>query len=144
MPEDSELNDEDFDAQFDQNPVEEPEPEPETEVEEEEEFDEEPEAETEDPEPETEAEDTIEEEPEETEDASEESQDDSEEDEDFDKPVSEGEFVEVEIEDLGSKGDGIARKEGFVIFVPGGEVGETYEIEVTSVGRKFAFGEIAE
>ena len=70
--------------------------------------------------------------------------DSQDEDEDFDKPVSEGEFVEVEVEDLGSKGDGIARKEGFVIFVPGGEVGETYEVEVTSVGRKFAFAEIAE
>lgn len=67
-----------------------------------------------------------------------------EEDEDFDKPVSEGEIVEVDIEDLGSKGDGIARKEGFVIFVPGGEVGETYDVEVTSVGRKFAFAEIDE
>ncbi len=142
MPEDSELNDEDFDAQFDQNPVEEPEPEPEPEVEEEEEFDEETEVETEEPEPETEeAEDTVEETDDE---ASEETQDDSGDEEDFDKPVSEGEYVEVEIEDLGSKGDGIARKEGFVIFVPGGEVGETYEIEVTSVGRKFAFGEIAE
>lgn len=69
---------------------------------------------------------------------------DSQDDEDFDKPVSEGEFVEVDVEDLGSKGDGIARKEGFVIFVPGGEVGESYEVEVTSVGRKFAFAEIAE
>jgi predicted RNA-binding protein with TRAM domain len=67
-----------------------------------------------------------------------------EEEEDFDKPVSEGEVVEVDIEDLGSKGDGIARKEGFVIFVPGGEVGETYDVEVTSVGRKFAFAEIDE
>lgn len=65
-------------------------------------------------------------------------------DEDFDKPVAEGETVELEIEDLGSKGDGIARVEGFVIFVPGGEVGETYDVEITSVGRKFAFGEIAE
>ncbi len=73
-------------------------------------------------------------------------QDDSsdEEEEGFDKPVSEGEIVEVEVEDLGSKGDGIARKEGFVIFVPGGEVGETYDVEVTSVGRKFAFAEITE
>lgn len=68
--------------------------------------------------------------------------DGDEDSEELDKPVSEGEEVEVEIEDLGSKGDGIARKEGFVIFVPGGEVGETYEVEVTSVGRKFAFGEI--
>lgn len=65
-------------------------------------------------------------------------------DEEFDKPVSEGETVEVEIEDLGSKGDGIARVEGFVVFVPGGEVGESYEVEVTSVGRKFAFAEIVE
>jgi Predicted RNA-binding protein, contains TRAM domain len=116
MPEDSELDDEDFDAQFDQNPVEE-------ETAEETQPEEETESE---PEPETE----------------EQSQD--EEDEELDKPVSEGEITEVEIEDLGSKGDGIARKEGFVIFVPGGEVDETYEIEVTSVGRKFAFGEINE
>ncbi len=120
MPEDSELNDEDFDAQFDQNPVEEEteEPEPEPEVEESE------------PEPETSEEENT--------------QEDSGDDEELDKPVSEGEITEVEVEDLGSKGDGIARKEGFVIFVPGGEVGETYDVEVTSVGRKFAFAEIAE
>ena len=63
---------------------------------------------------------------------------------DFDKPVEEGEVVELEVEDLGSKGDGISRVEGFVIFVPGGEVGESYDVEITSVGRKFAFGEIVE
>lgn len=90
---------------------------------------------------EEETEDDFEEDPETG--ASEESGDDGS-DEDFDKPVSEGETVELEIEDLGSKGDGIARKEGFVIFVPGGEVGESYDVEITSVGRKFAFGEIAE
>ncbi|MFB6245068.1 MAG: TRAM domain-containing protein [Candidatus Nanohaloarchaea archaeon] len=73
-----------------------------------------------------------------------ESDDSSGDDEEYDKPVSEGETVELEIEDLGSKGDGIARVEGFVVFVPGGEVGESYEVEITSVGRKFAFGEIAE
>jgi len=133
MPEDSELNDEDFDAQFEQNnPTEEPEPEPEEETAEE--VAEEPEEVAEEPEEDQEAE------PDHTED----SNDQDEEEEDFDKPVSEGETVEVDIEDLGSKGDGIARKEGFVIFVPGGEVGETYDVEITSVGRKFAFGEIAE
>ena len=124
MPEDSEYDDEDFDAQFDQNPVEE---------------------DTDEPEPEPEQEEVEEEpEPETNEEHQEEPQNDSDDEEDLDKPVSEGEITEVEIEDLGSKGDGIARKEGFVIFVPGGEVGETYEIEVTSVGRKFAFGEINE
>lgn len=70
--------------------------------------------------------------------------DDSDDEEDYDKPVDEGDVVEVEIDDLGSKGDGIARVDGFVVFVPGGEVGETYEVEVTSVGRKFAFAEIQE
>lgn len=70
--------------------------------------------------------------------------DDSGDDNDYDKPVDEGDVVEVEIDDLGSKGDGIARVDGFVIFVPGGEVGETYDVEVTSVGRKFAFAEIPE
>jgi len=72
------------------------------------------------------------------------SSDDSGDDNDYDKPVDEGDIVEVEIDDLGSKGDGIARIDGFVIFVPGGEVGETYDVEVTSVGRKFAFAEIDE
>ena len=73
---------------------------------------------------------------------SEESSDDDE--EDLDKPVSEGETVELEVEDLGSKGDGIARVEGFVVFVPGGEVDTKYNVEITSVGRKFAFAEIEE
>ncbi len=72
------------------------------------------------------------------------SSDNNDSDQEFDKPVDEGEIVEVEIDDLGSKGDGIARIDGFVIFVPGGEVGETYNVEVTSVGRKFAFAEIEE
>ncbi|MEF8773870.1 MAG: TRAM domain-containing protein, partial [Halobacteriales archaeon] len=40
-------------------------------------------------------------------------------------PVEEGEVRYVEIEDLGKQGDGIARVErGYVIIVPGGEVGE--------------------
>ncbi len=100
-------------------------------------------------------EDDFEEDFEETEDFEQETEDDFEEDnsqdyndsdddEEFDKPVDEGDTVEVEIEDLGSKGDGIARIDGFVIFVPGGEVGEEYEVEITSIGRKFAFAEIAE
>lgn len=61
-----------------------------------------------------------------------------------DQPVEEGDIINLQIEDIGSKGDGIARIKGFVVFVPGGENGETYEVEITSVGRKFAFGEIVE
>lgn len=116
-----EFEDDDFDAQFEDNDENSEEPD----FEEEESFDEEP----------------VEEE---TEEAQEEESYEDDDDEDFDKPVSEGDIVEVEIDDLGSKGDGIARVEGFVVFVPGGEVGETYDVEVTSVGNKFAFAEIAE
>jgi predicted RNA-binding protein with TRAM domain len=126
-----EFEDDDFDAQFEDNDEnsEEPDFEEEDSVEEDS-FEEEPEDEFEE---------------EETYDSSGDSEDSGEdEDQDFDKPVSEGEVVEVEIDDLGSKGDGIARVEGFVVFVPGGEVGESYDVEITSVGNKFAFGEITE
>lgn len=63
---------------------------------------------------------------------------------DFEKPVEEEKTYKLEIEDLGSKGDGIARVDGFVVFVPDAEVGETVEVKITSVGNKFAFGEIVE
>ena len=123
------FEDDDFDAQFEDNDENSEEPDFEEDIEEES-FDEEPEDEFEDEE--------------ETFDSSEDSDQEDEDDQDYDKPVSEGDIVEVEIDDLGSKGDGIARVEGFVVFVPGGEVGETYDVEVTSVGNKFAFAEITE
>jgi predicted RNA-binding protein with TRAM domain len=115
----------------------------EPELEEEEEFEEETEdaQEFEGESTEETQEETVSEEESQEEESQEESSGD---DQEYDKPVSEGDIVELEIEDLGSKGDGIARVEGFVVFVPGGEVDETYEVEITSVGRKFAFGEIVE
>ena len=60
-------------------------------------------------------------------------------------PVDEGEIRYVEIEDLGKQGDGIARVErGYVIIVPGAEVGERVKIEVSEVKSNFAVGEIIE
>ncbi len=60
-------------------------------------------------------------------------------------PVEEGEIRYVEIEDLGKQGDGIARVErGYVIIVPGGEVGERVKIEISEVKSNFAVGEIIE
>jgi predicted RNA-binding protein with TRAM domain len=60
-------------------------------------------------------------------------------------PVEAGEIRYVEIEDLGKQGDGIARVErGYVIIVPGGEVGERVKIEVTEVKSNFAVGDILE
>ncbi|MWV63318.1 TRAM domain-containing protein [Halorubrum sp. JWXQ-INN 858] len=58
-------------------------------------------------------------------------------------PVEPGEMRYVEIEDLGKQGDGIARVErGYVIIVPGAEVGERVKIEVTEVKSNFAVGEV--
>ncbi|MEZ3114344.1 TRAM domain-containing protein [Halobaculum sp. MBLA0147] len=60
-------------------------------------------------------------------------------------PVDQGEIRYVEVEDLGKQGDGIARVErGYVIIVPGAEVGERVKIEVTEVKSNFAVGEIIE
>lgn len=57
-------------------------------------------------------------------------------------PVEEGEIREVEIEDIGEQGDGIARVErGYVIIVPDTEVDETATIEITNVRENVAFGE---
>jgi predicted RNA-binding protein with TRAM domain len=58
-------------------------------------------------------------------------------------PVEEGEIRYVEIEDLGKQGDGIARVErGYVIIVPGAEVGERVKVEITEVKSNFAVGEV--
>jgi predicted RNA-binding protein with TRAM domain len=58
-------------------------------------------------------------------------------------PVETGEIRYVEIEDIGKQGDGIARVErGYVIIVPGADVGERVKVEVTEVKSNFAVGEI--
>lgn len=60
-------------------------------------------------------------------------------------PVEEGEIRYVEIEDIGKQGDGIARVErGYVIIVPGAEIGEQVKVEVSQVKSNFAVGEVIE
>jgi len=58
-------------------------------------------------------------------------------------PIKEGDTADVKIEAVGEKGDGIARVNGFVVFVPGVKVGDEVKIRVTRVLKKFAFGELA-
>ena len=57
-------------------------------------------------------------------------------------PVKVGEEMEVKIEGAGEKGDGIARKEGFVIFVPNTKKDDKVRIRITRVLRKVGFGEV--
>ena len=54
-------------------------------------------------------------------------------------PVRAGEELDVEIVDQGSEGDGIAKIEGYTLFVPGGETGERCRVRVEDVKPRFGF-----
>jgi len=56
-------------------------------------------------------------------------------------PVSAGEELDVRVESVGEKGDGIARKQGFVLFIPGVSKGEEIRIKVKKVLAKVGFAE---
>ncbi|NOJ30424.1 MAG: deoxyribonuclease, partial [Nitrososphaeraceae archaeon] len=53
-----------------------------------------------------------------------------------------GKEYEVQITEKSNRGDGIARVQGFVIFVANGEVGQKVKIKITSIGARFAKAEI--
>ena len=58
-------------------------------------------------------------------------------------PVSEGETCEVEIENLGDQGDGIAKIDrGYVVIVPDTEVGERVTVRISEVRENVAFAEV--
>ncbi|MFB6301993.1 MAG: TRAM domain-containing protein [Haloferacaceae archaeon] len=60
-------------------------------------------------------------------------------------PVEKGETLEVEIEDVGDQGDGIARiGPGYIVFVPDTEIGDRVRIEITQARDNFAFAEVLE
>ena len=62
----------------------------------------------------------------------------------YSAPVEAGETYDVTIDAIAKEGDGIARVEGFVIFVPDTKVGDNITIKVNKVMRKFAFAEKVE
>ena len=59
-------------------------------------------------------------------------------------PVEEGKEYEADITELSRRGDGIAKIEGFVIFVSGAKTGDHVKFKVTRVGRRFAEAEIVQ
>src|SRR2546425_6916061 len=60
---------------------------------------------------------------------------------DIPKPVKVGEEYDVEINEVGSKGDGIARVKNFVVFVADVKKGEKAHIKIKEVRNRFAIGE---
>lgn len=57
-------------------------------------------------------------------------------------PVREGEELDVRIEALGEKGDGVAKKDGFVLFIANVKQGDEVRVRVTKVLKKVGFAEV--
>jgi len=57
-------------------------------------------------------------------------------------PVKEGDEIDVKIESIGDKGDGIAKKDGFVLFVPNTKEGDEVRIKVNRVLNSVGFAEV--
>ncbi len=57
-------------------------------------------------------------------------------------PLNVGDTYDVKIEDIGREGDGIARVEGFVVFVPNAKKGDSVKIRITKVSRRVGFAEV--
>jgi len=55
-------------------------------------------------------------------------------------PVTVGAEYDAKIEDIAREGDGIAKVEGFVIFVPGTQVGDQVRIQIDRIMRRCAMG----
>lgn len=61
---------------------------------------------------------------------------------DVNAPLNVGDSYDVSIEDVGREGDGIARVEGFVVFVPNTKKGDNVKIRISKVSRRVGFGEV--
>lgn len=57
-------------------------------------------------------------------------------------PVEEGKEYEVDIAEISRRGEGLARIQGFVIFVPETKVGEHVKVRITRVANRFATAEV--
>ena len=60
------------------------------------------------------------------------------------RPVESGKEYNVEVIELSRRGDGVAKMQGFVIFVKGARVGDKVRIRVESVGPRFAIASVVE
>ncbi len=60
------------------------------------------------------------------------------------KPVEVGKEYNVNISDTSRRGEGIAKVDGFVVFVPGSKQGQNLRIRVTQVSDRFATGQVVE
>jgi len=58
-------------------------------------------------------------------------------------PVNLGEEYEVDVTEKSYRGDaGIAKIEGFVIIVPGSNIGDHMRVKISRIGRNYAIGDV--
>lgn len=57
------------------------------------------------------------------------------------KPVANGDIIEIKIISVGARGDGIAKKDDFVIFVKNAQKDEVCKVKITSVRNTYATAE---
>lgn len=58
------------------------------------------------------------------------------------KPVEAGKEYKVRVIDRSERGEGVARIEGFIVFIRGAKPGEEVKIRITNVGARAATGEV--
>jgi predicted RNA-binding protein with TRAM domain len=58
-------------------------------------------------------------------------------------PVEVDKEYEVEIANMSRRGDsGVAKNEGFIIFLPDTKLGDKVKIKITKIGRRYAITEL--
>ncbi|HUI00936.1 MAG TPA: TRAM domain-containing protein [Nitrososphaerales archaeon] len=60
------------------------------------------------------------------------------------KPVKVGEELDVTVSEVSRRGDGVARVQGFVIFIPTAKQGTQAKIRIKEIRPNFATAEIIE
>ncbi|MDA4122673.1 MAG: TRAM domain-containing protein [Thaumarchaeota archaeon] len=60
------------------------------------------------------------------------------------KPVEVGKEYDVTVSDVSRRGDGIAKIDGFVIFVAGAKQGQHARVKVTQVSNRFASAQLVD
>ena len=63
---------------------------------------------------------------------------------DMSAPVKVGDEIQVTINAVGAKGDGIARVKGFVLFIAGTRQGDVVTVRVTRVLQNVGFAEVVQ
>jgi predicted RNA-binding protein with TRAM domain len=58
------------------------------------------------------------------------------------KPVEIGKEYEVDIQETSQRGEGIARIQGLVTFIPNTKQGDHVKIKITRISRRFAEAEV--